>query len=277
MPQNIVTARPPISARVVAAFFDHAFGPGQEEPLQARTLYVERTLMYGPHSTSGSSGGFRLFDQYARDLPGGAKLFLNVRPSTIHDPNFRAEALEQAPALIGTFSRLFRGLGAIELPVVMAVDGPALGAGFELALMADVLLATERASFGQPEIRLGFFAPVGVAWLPTRIGLGRAIEMISTGRTYSAAELLPTGLISRLISSEELPAALESILDDLRQASAPVQRMNVRLARQLRGRPFEEARCQAEEVFLNELTALDDVREGVAAFYEKRRPVWKNR
>jgi putative ABC transport system permease protein len=69
---------------VVAAFFDHAFGPGQEEPRQARTLYVERTLMYGPHSTSGSSGGFRLFDRYARDLPGLERLSLHENTHTVH-------------------------------------------------------------------------------------------------------------------------------------------------------------------------------------------------
>src|SRR5512135_2223686 len=96
---------------------------------------------------------------------------------------------EQAPAMIAEFSRLFATLGASELPLVMVVDGAALGAGFELALMADMLLASERATFGQPEIRLGFFAPVGVAWLPARIGMARSLEGTSTGRTYTAAEM----------------------------------------------------------------------------------------
>ena len=183
---------------------------------------------------------------------------------------------EHAPQLIAAFSRLFGALGRCELPVVMGVDGPALGAGFELALMADVLLASERASFGQPEIRLGFFAPVGVAWLPARIGLGRAIEVISTGRTYSPRELQNMGLVTRTLPPEDLAAALESVLADLRRASPLVMRMNIRLARQLAGRSFEEARREAERVFLDELMVTDDVREGIAAFYEKRRPAWKN-
>jgi len=184
---------------------------------------------------------------------------------------------EHAPAMIEGFSRLFHALGTSELPLVMAVDGAALGAGFELALLADVLLASERASFGQPEIRLGFFAPVGVAWLPARIGIARAIEVISTGRTYSAGELQAMGLVSRVVTSEELPAALEAVLTDMRRASPVVMRMNVRLARQLQGRPFEEARREAERVFLGELMATEDVREGIDAFYQKRRPAWKNR
>lgn len=184
---------------------------------------------------------------------------------------------EQAPAMIAGFSRLFKRLGSMELPVVMVVDGAALGAGFELAMMADVLLASERATFGQPEIRLGFFAPVGVAGLAARIGVARAVEVTSTGRTYPAAEMLSMGLVSRVVPAAELGAALDGVLRDLRRASPAVMRMNVRLTRQLQGRPFEQARLEAERVFLSELMALEDVREGIASFYEKRRPAWKNR
>jgi cyclohexa-1,5-dienecarbonyl-CoA hydratase len=159
----------------------------------------------------------------------------------------------------------------------MAVDGAALGAGFELAMMADVLLASDRATFGQPEIRLGFFAPVGVAWLGRRIGIGRSLEVTCTGRTYSAAEMAAMGLVSRVTGPDGLTAALDEVLKDLRRASPVVMRMNVRLTRHLAGRPFEEARQEAERVFLGELMATEDVREGIASFYEKRRPAWKNR
>lgn len=184
---------------------------------------------------------------------------------------------EQAPTMIAGFSRLFRVLGASELPVVMSVDGAALGAGFELALMADILVASDRATFGQPEIRLGFFAPVGVAWLAARVGVARAVEITSTGRSYSATEMHAMGLVSRLVAPDRLADEREAILGDLRRASALVMRMNVRLTRTLAGRPFEEARLEAERVFLSELMATDDVREGIASFYEKRRPVWRNR
>jgi cyclohexa-1,5-dienecarbonyl-CoA hydratase len=184
---------------------------------------------------------------------------------------------EQAPAMIAAFSHLFAAFGTLELPVVMVVDGAALGAGFELVMMADILLASDRSTFGQPEIRLGFFAPVGVAWLPARIGLARAIEVTSTGRTYTAAEMQGMGLVSRVVGEAELPAALDKVLGDLRKASPLVLRMNVRMARSLHGRSFEEARVEAERVFLGELMATEDVREGIASFFEKRRPAWKNR
>ena len=183
---------------------------------------------------------------------------------------------EQAPAMIAAFSRLFAVLGAIELPLVMAVDGPALGAGFELALMADILLATDRSTFGQPEIRLGFFAPVGVTALAARVGMPRAIEITCTGRTYSATEMAQMGLAVRVVSVEELAGTLDRVLKDLRRASPLVMRMNVRVLRQSIGQPFEVARCAAERIFLDELMATDDVREGIASFQEKRRPAWKN-
>lgn len=184
---------------------------------------------------------------------------------------------ENAPAMIAAFSRLFGRLGSLDLPIVMAVDGAALGAGFELAMMADVLIATPRAKFGQPEIRLGFFAPVGVAWLAERIGVARAVEMTSTGRTRSAAEMAAMGLVSEIVEPEALAGAVESVLGDFRKASPAVMRLNVGCHRRLYGRPFEEARREAERVFLADLMALGDVREGIASFYEKRPAVWSNR
>lgn len=184
---------------------------------------------------------------------------------------------EEAPAMISAFSRLFESLGASELPLIAAVDGAALGAGFELALMADILLASDRSTFGQPEIRLGFFAPVGVSWLAARIGVGRALEVTCTGRKFTAAEMAAMGLVSRVVPADDLETALETVLDDLRRSSGAVMRMNVRLTRQLHGRPFEEGRRTAERVFLDELMATSDVREGIAAFFEKRTPHWQHR
>jgi len=184
---------------------------------------------------------------------------------------------ENAPAMIAAFSRLFSAFGACEVPIVMAVDGAALGAGFELALMADILVASTKATFGQPEIRLGFFAPVGVSWLSARVGPARAIEITSTGHTYGAAEMAAMGLVSRVVAPEGLPDALASVLGELRRASPAVMRLNVRMVRQLQGRPFEAGRVEAERVFLDELMGLDDVSEGIASFFEKRRPAWHNR
>jgi cyclohexa-1,5-dienecarbonyl-CoA hydratase len=186
-------------------------------------------------------------------------------------------APERAADLMRSFGGLFRELAALELPLVMAVDGAALGGGFELVMMADVLLASERATFGQPEIRLGFFAPVGVVRLPALVGPAKATEITCSGRTYSAEEMQRCGLVARVVPSTELGPALEATLDEFRRASPLILRMNVRVLKRLAGRPFTEALAQAEAAFLDELMATQDVREGIASFFEKRRPMWKNR
>jgi len=183
----------------------------------------------------------------------------------------------RAAGMIASFGRLFRRLEGLEIPVVMAVNGAALGAGFELAIMADLLLAAESATFGQPEIRLGFFAPVGVVELPALVGRAKAMEITCTGRSYTAAEMEACGLVSRVVPDNELPAALETVLKDLRRASPLVMRLNVRTLKRLRGQPFTAALSEAERVFLDQLMVAEDPREGVAAFYAKRRPEWRNR
>lgn len=184
---------------------------------------------------------------------------------------------EQVRDMIASFGRMFRLLDGLELPVVMAVDGAALGAGFELVMMADVLLATERATFGQPEIRLGFFAPVGVVELPPLVGRAKAMEITCSGRIYSAAEMKECGFLASVVPEGGLEEAVDSVLKDFRKASPLVMRMNARTLKRLRGLPFVEALAGAEKVFLEELMAAEDPREGIAAFYEKRRPAWKNR
>lgn len=184
---------------------------------------------------------------------------------------------EQVREMIRSFGGLFRILDAVELPVVMAVDGAALGAGFELAMMADVLLASERATLGQPEIRLGFFAPVGVVRLPELVGTAKAMEITCSGRSYSAAEMHAMGIVTKVVPPDELEETLEATLKDLRRASPLVMRLNVRALKATRGRPFREALDEAERIFLEDLMTKEDPCEGIASFYEKRRPEWKNR
>ncbi len=184
---------------------------------------------------------------------------------------------EKASVMIGAFSTLFRIFGELEIPVLMAVDGAALGAGFELVMMADILIASERATFGQPEIRLGFFAPVGVAYLPQLVGSAKAMEITATGRSYTAQEMKEYGLVNQVVAPEELEQTLENVLKQIRKASPLILRMNGRLIKKLKGRPFEDARLEAEKVFLEELMATEDVLEGINSFYEKRAPNWKNK
>ncbi len=183
---------------------------------------------------------------------------------------------ENAPAMIGAFGRLFRGLDALEIPLVMAVGGVAMGAGFELVLMADVLLATEKALFGQPEIKLGFFAPVGVVELPALVGRAKAMEITCLGRNYPAAEMARLGLVTQVVAADELDDALENALNDIRWASPLVLRLNTRTLKRSRPVDFAAALIEAERVFLEELMTSHDPVEGIESFYGKRKPEWTN-
>ena len=184
---------------------------------------------------------------------------------------------DKAAGMISAFSRMFTALGNCEVPVVMAAGGAALGAGFELVMLADVLIASEKATFGQPEIRLAFFAPLGVAYLPKLVGSNRAMEITCSGRTYSAEKMYDYGLVTRVVKPEELESVMEAYLDDIRKASAAVIRLNTRVLKKVRDKPYEEAHKEAEKIFLEELMTLEDVLEGIGSFYEKRKPDWKNK
>lgn len=184
---------------------------------------------------------------------------------------------DNAPAMIGAFDRMFDAFEDLEVPVVMAVDGAAMGGGFELVMAADVLIASDRAKLGQPEILLAFFAPLGVAYLPVLIGPHKAMEVTSGGRTYSAEEMREAGLVTRVVPPDELEAALEAELKAFRKASPLILRMNVRQVKAQTVPALKAARKEAQRVFLDELVRTEDVREGIAAFFDKRRPVWKNR
>ncbi len=183
---------------------------------------------------------------------------------------------EQVGPMITAFGRLFRQLDALEIPVVMAVGGAAMGAGFELILMADVLVAAENATFGQPEIRLGFFAPVGVVVLPELVGRARAMEITCSGRSYTAAEMVRFGLVSQVVPDAALTDALETVLKDFRKASPLVLRLNTRTLKRMRPGNFAADLAAAEKIFLEELMTSADPVEGIEAFYGKRRPEWKN-
>ncbi len=184
---------------------------------------------------------------------------------------------DQVEGMIASFTRLFLLFGALELPVVMAVEGAALGGGFELAMMADILIATPEATFGQPEIRLGFFPPLAIVRLTELVAQSKAIEITASGRIYSAEEMKELGVVSRIVSGEEIEETLESVLKDFRKASPLVMRLNVGTLKRLRGMPFDEALKEAGRTFLDDLMVTEEPLEGIASFREKRRPEWKNR
>ena len=159
---------------------------------------------------------------------------------------------------------------------VAAVRGLALGGGMELALCCDIVVATEDAQFGQPEIRVGSFPPIAAALLPGLVGRHHAADIVLTGRRISALEALALGLVSRLATPSEFNSELLRVVAQLGENSGPVMKQAVRALRGARASGFSDALATTEKIYLNDLLPLDDAREGVEAFLEKRKPRWQS-
>jgi enoyl-CoA hydratase len=165
----------------------------------------------------------------------------------------------------------------LRTPTLAAVAGYALGGGCEVAMMCDVILAADTAKFGQPEINLGVIPGLGGTQRLTRaVGKAKAMELVLTGRTMDAAEALAAGLVARVVPAENL---LEDALEtatliaskSLPALYAAKEAVNVAYESSLaEGLRFEKRAFQS-------LFALDDQKEGMAAFVEKREPRFTNR
>ena len=182
-----------------------------------------------------------------------------------------AHARARAREMLEAVHAVFRLIDALPQATVAAVDGPCLGGGCELAASCDLVLATPRATFGQPEIDLGCFPPVGAVLLPALAGRA-AYEMVLTGAPVGAAEAARIGLVTRVV--EDLDAEVRRVAGLL----AGKSRVALASARRaLRGGRLAAALPESERIYLEELLPSEDAEEGVRAFLEKREPRWRDR
>jgi cyclohexa-1,5-dienecarbonyl-CoA hydratase len=182
-------------------------------------------------------------------------------------PDWRA----MIPEFLDTVARL----SAFPVPVVVAVRGRCLGGGFELVLGADLIVAGEGASFGQPEIALGVTPPAACALLPTLIGPARAAELIYTGDPMGAAEARATGLVSRLVPDERVDdEALALAARIARHSAAALRVAKSSLRTPARRHAETEALAEAGRRYADDLMTTADAVEGLTAFLEKRTPTW---
>ena len=178
--------------------------------------------------------------------------------------------------LIPEFVQTVADLVSFPLPVVAAVQGRCLGGGFELAMGADIIVAAEGASFGQPEILLGVLPPAACVILPRLCSPGLAAEIVLGGDSLSAREAEREGLVRRVVPESELEEAALDITRKMTRHSAAALRIGKRM---LAGDPeaVREALDRAGALYIDELMETDDALEGLQAFVEKRRPEWRHR
>jgi cyclohexa-1,5-dienecarbonyl-CoA hydratase len=179
--------------------------------------------------------------------------------------------------MLDSFHAIFRNLEQLSRPTIAIVDGAALGGGCELVAACDIVIASERARFGQPEIKLGVFPPVAAVLLPQVIGDKRARELILTGELIEAAEAARLGLVSYLLPVNELEQKTTELLSKFRQLSAVALSLAKEAIDLGRGRSLDSALKEVEDLYLNELMKTHDATEGIKAFIEKRKPKWIDR
>jgi len=162
-------------------------------------------------------------------------------------------------------------------PIVAAVAGYALGGGCELAMMCDTIIAADTAKFGQPEITLGVIPGAGGTQRLTRfVGKAKAMDMVLTGRMMDAAEAERSGLVSRVVPAGKLLDEALAVAGRIAEMSRPA----VMIAKEAVNRAYETTLAEGvrfERRVFHSLFATEDQKEGMAAFVEKRKPVFKNR
>jgi enoyl-CoA hydratase len=173
-------------------------------------------------------------------------------------------------------TRNWETIRQVRKPVIAAVAGFALGGGCELAMMCDFIIAAETARFGQPEIKIGIIPGAGgTQRLPRAVGKSKAMDMVLTARLMDAAEAERAGLVSRVVAPDRL-------LDEALAAAAAINAMSgpsVALAKECVNRAFEGGLSEGvgfERRVFHSLFATEDQKEGMDAFLNKRKPVFKN-
>ena len=172
---------------------------------------------------------------------------------------------------------VFGRIRTIQKPVIAAVSGWALGAGCEVALSCDMIVASESAKFGQPEINIGVIPGAGGTQRLTRaVGKAIAMEMILNNRTLSAQEAYQFGLVNRVVPvSEYLDEALK-LADEIASRAPLAVRAAKKMINQSYERTLSDGLAEEKQTFYN-LFASEDQKEGMKAFIEKRKPDWKGK
>ena len=182
---------------------------------------------------------------------------------------------ESVRAMLEELSALALELVASNVPLLAVVHGHCLGAGLELVALADRVFAAPLARFGQPEVQLGVFAPLGSLLLPRLVGSRAAAELLLTGKSIGAEEARSIGLVAE-IAPDPRGAALAWAREHLLGKSASALRFATRAARSSWTASFAREIEHLNCVYLDEVVATRDAREGIEAFLEKRAPRWED-
>jgi cyclohexa-1,5-dienecarbonyl-CoA hydratase len=178
--------------------------------------------------------------------------------------------------MIEVFHKMFRLMDALKVPSIAVVNGSALGGGCELALYCDMVIATEKAKFGQPEIQVGVFPPIAALIFPRMIGRKKAMELILSGETISAQEALTLGLINKVVPEASFDQEVNSFIEKFKKLSGVVLKLTKEATLAGLNDDTDKGLKVIEKIYLDRLMKTNDALEGLKAFLEKRKPTWKD-
>ena len=178
--------------------------------------------------------------------------------------------------LIQVFHRIFETMRLLDVIAVAAVEGVALGGGFQLAIGCNIVVASKSARFAVPEINHGLFPPQACVVLPRAAPRRKAMEWILLGEEIPADELMSYGLVNRVFPDDTFDDHLSEFIGKLTAKSGPVLQLAKRAQVDSYYSGYEEALYKAENLYLRDLMSLDDSLEGVEAFLAKREPKWQD-
>lgn len=181
---------------------------------------------------------------------------------------------DQCAKMLGNLHHLIRQLVDFPLPTLVATRGQCLGGGLEVAAAGHLIFAATDSKFGQPEIRLGVFAPAASVLLPERLGQAAADDLLWSGRTILAPEALSLGLVTS-VAADPTVAALAYFDDHLAAHSPSSLRFAVQASRAAWRERVQVNLQNVERLYLEGLMATADAKEGLLAFLEKRPPRWE--
>jgi cyclohexa-1,5-dienecarbonyl-CoA hydratase len=203
-------------------------------------------------------------------VAGSDKVFSAGVDVAAHTPDRVAEMLTK-------FHAVFRALISSRKVSVATVHGHCLGGGAELAVVCDIVIASESSTWGFPEISLGCFPPVAATALSALAGQKHAAELILTGRKFDGLEARFLGLANAAVPDEEVKAKADEVIARLSKLSPAALAMAKKAIYAWDSMHFDKGLARAEKIYLEDLMQTEDAREGIAAFLEKREPKWRGK